>query len=138
MDFVNLVQFKTIGNSDIGFLSFFEPELDFGFLVKRVYFTYDVDSSISRGFHAHKKLRQVLFCPFGRIKVTVNNGHKIKSFLLDKPNIGLVISKGYWREISFLESNSVLIVAASDFFSESDYIRSYDEFLLFVKEGGYL
>lgn len=131
----NLIKFKQIGNNSIGFLSFFESNKDIPFEIKRIYYTYNVPIGTKRGMHAHKELNQFLWCPYGVIKVVLDNGCEKKEFLLDSPEKGLLVGKGIWREMYWLEENSVLCVAASDYYNEKDYIRDYDEFLKLVKEG---
>ena len=87
-----------------------------------------------RGGHAHKKLRQLLWCPYGRIRIRLDDGHENAEVLLDTPNKGLVVEHNMWREMLWEKENSVLCVAASEFYEESDYIRDYRQFLRFVRE----
>lgn len=130
-----ILTLKTNGDNSIGFLSFFEANKDIPFEIKRIYYTYNVPIGTKRGMHAHKELNQFLWCPYGVIKVVLDNGCEKKEFLLDSPEKGLLVGKGIWREMYWLEENSVLCVAASDYYNEKDYIRDYDEFLKLVKEG---
>ena len=130
-----LLTLKTNGDNSIGFLSFFEANKDIPFDIKRIYYTYNVPIGTKRGMHAHKELNQFLWCPFGEIKVVLDNGNEKKEFLLDSPEKGLLVGKGIWREMYWLKENSVLCVAASDYYNEKDYIKDYDEFLKLVKEG---
>lgn len=48
---------------------------------------------------------------------------------LDKPTKGIYVSGCIWREMFDFSSDAVLLVLASDYYDESDYIRDYDEFL---------
>jgi len=132
---VEKMELVKLGNTDIGFLSFFESEKDIPFAIKRIYYIYDVPKGIIRGFHAHKELRQFLFCVNGKIQITIDNGIRKEDIILNEPSKGLIIEKGFWRTMEFLEENSVLMVAASDYYEENDYIRDYDEFIKLVKEG---
>ncbi len=68
------ISFKKIGNESIGFLSFFEANKDIPFDIKRIYYTYNVPIGTKRGMHAHKELNQFLWCPYGIIKVVLDNG----------------------------------------------------------------
>jgi hypothetical protein len=137
MNNVGFFHLNKIGNKKDGFLSYFQAELDFGFIVKRIYYIYEVDTKLKRGFHAHKNLKQFMFCPTGNIVVKVDNGFTSQHYILDQPNKGLLLKVGYWREITFTNTNSVLIVAASELYDENDYIRDYNLYLSFIKEGGY-
>ncbi len=130
-----LINFRKIGNLDIGYLTFFESNKDIPFDIKRIYFTYEVPYGIKRGMHAHKRLQQLLWCTYGKIEIILDDGNTKKSYILDSPNLGLLIPNGIWRDIVWKKEGSVLCVAASDYYDENDYIRDYDEFLKLVKEG---
>lgn len=105
------------------------------FLVQRVYYICGVkDKSIIRGFHAHKKLRQVVICLGGRCDVIVDDGHERETIILDKPNKAITIEPGIWREMTNFSENATLLVLASDIYDESDYIRNYDDYLTYLKE----
>lgn len=101
------------------------------FELKRVYYLYDVPSGAERGGHAHKKLQQFLISLSGSFDVVLNDGVEEKIVTLNRPNIGLLLPTGIWRELQNFSSGSVCLVLASDVFEEEDYIRDYDEFRLF-------
>ncbi len=122
--------------NETGILSFFESQKDIPFDIKRIYYITNVKKNDIRGHHAHKQLKQLLFCPYGEIEIMLDNGYKKENILLDNPSKGLIIESGIWREMEWLIDNSVLCVAASEYYDENDYIRNYDEFKRLV-EGGY-
>jgi mannose-6-phosphate isomerase-like protein (cupin superfamily) len=99
------------------------------FEFKRVYYLFDVPSSAFRGGHSHIDQHEVLIALSGSFEVTVNDGSEKKHFLLNKPNVGLLIPTGIWRELENFSSGAVCLVLASDDFLEKDYIRDFDEFL---------
>ena len=101
------------------------------FEMKRVYYLYDVPSGAERGGHAHKKLRQFMIALSGSFDVVLNDGSKQKIITLNKPNVGLLIVNGIWRELENFSSGSVCLVLASDVFVEEDYIRDFEDFKLF-------
>lgn len=125
---------------DRGQLVALEEYKDIPFEIKRVYYMYDTGEGIRRGFHAHKKLKQILICVNGSCKIHLDNGKEQKEVLLEKPYEGLYIDNDMWREMYDFSPDAVLMVLASEYYDESDYIRDYDEFLNFVnmkrKEGG--
>ena len=103
------------------------------FQIKRVYYMYDTATDAVRGKHAHKSLQQVLFCIHGSCKVLLDNGTEKETVVLDKPNEGIYISNNMWREMYDFSDDAVLMVLASEYYEESDYIRDYDVFLSYVK-----
>ena len=123
-----IVHIKTIPTVGAGELSFIESNYDIPFVIKRIYYISKVPEGIRRGFHAHKKLKQLLFCPYGRIQLILENIHGREEIELCDPSIGVVIEESTWREMLWLQKDSVLCVAASDYYEVEDYIRDYDEF----------
>ncbi|WP_435049504.1 sugar 3,4-ketoisomerase [Formosa sp. S-31] len=101
------------------------------FEIKRVYYLYDVPSDAFRGGHAHKELFQFLIPLSGSFEVRLKDGEEERLVSLNKPDKGLLITPGIWREIENFSSGSVCLVLASDVYDEADYIRNFDEFLLF-------
>ncbi len=101
--------------------------------IKRVYYLYDVPSGAERGGHAHKEQQEFLIALSGSFDVILNDGKTSQTYTLNKPNQGLLITSGIWRELKNFSSGSVCLVIASDVFQETDYIREFDEFLAFVK-----
>ena len=101
------------------------------FDIKRVYYLYDVPSDAYRGGHAHKKLQQFLVALSGSFDVHLKDGDKKITITLNKPNKGLLIVPGIWREIDNFSSGSVCLVLASQEFDEEDYIRDFKSFKLF-------
>lgn len=101
------------------------------FVSKRVYYLYDVPSGSERGGHAHKVQQELLVALSGSFDVILNDGEATKKVTLNKPNIGILIPMGIWRELENFSSGSVCLVLASDEFDEGDYIRDYQDFKLF-------
>lgn len=97
--------------------------------VKRVYYLYDVPSDAYRGGHAHIEQYEFLIALSGSFEVIVDDGDKKQTITLNKPNKGLLIPIGIWRELENFSSGSVCLVLASDVFDEADYIRDYNDFL---------
>ena len=118
---------------DRGQLVALEEHKDIPFEIKRVYYMYDTGEGVHRGFHAHKSLEQILICIHGSCKILLDNGEEKKVVSLEKPYEGLYICNDIWREMYDFSPDAVLMVLASDYYKEEDYIRHYDDFLEFVK-----
>ena len=124
----------TIDSGYAGKLSYFEASRDVPFEIKRIYYIHGVPSGSQRGGHAHRCLRQILFCPYGTIEIVLDDGKNREHIMLDEPSKGLVIGPGLWREMIWHQDSSVLCVAASEYYDEKDYIRDYSAFLQYVNE----
>ncbi|MDO1501266.1 FdtA/QdtA family cupin domain-containing protein [Winogradskyella maritima] len=98
------------------------------FAVKRVYYLYDVPSNSRRGGHAHRELHECLVAVSGSFDVILNDGENSKTVTLNKPDIGLIIPDGIWRELENFSSGSVCLVLASQEFNEDEYIRDFNDF----------
>ena len=107
---------------------------DIPFRIKRVYFMYDTGAGVVRGNHAHKTLEQILVCIHGSCKIRLDNGKEKKIVPLEKPYEGLYVAHAVWREMFDFSSDAVLLVLASDFYDEADYIRDYDVYLKYMAE----
>lgn len=123
-----VIHIKTIATLNVGELSFFEGIRDVPFDIKRLYYISRVSEGLRRGFHAHKQLKQVLFCPYGKIQLSLDNGREKAEIELLDPSVGILIEKPVWREMLWLQKDSVLCVAASDYYDADDYIRNYEVF----------
>lgn len=128
----DVIRIKTIPTVDAGELSFFEANHDVGFDIKRIYYISKVPEGVRRGFHAHKELRQLLFCPYGKIQLILENELGREEIELSDPSIGVVIDRPTWREMLWLQKDSVLCVAASDYYKVDDYIRDYKDFIEYI------
>lgn len=131
-----VIRIKTIQTPDEGELSFFEGTHDIPFEIKRIYYISKVPEGVRRGFHAHKELRQLIFCPYGRIQLLLENRHGREEIELDDPSVGVLIEEPTWREMLWLQTDSILCVAASDYYKVEDYIRNYEEFCVYIEERG--
>ncbi len=99
------------------------------FAAKRVYYLYDVPSGSYRGGHSHKAQQEFLIAVSGSFHVVLDDGSAKKTIVLNRPDEGLLIPEGIWRELDNFSSGAVCLVLASDVFEEADYIRDFDAFL---------
>lgn len=116
-----------------GSLSVLEWEKQVPFLVKRLFYTYDTISTKVRGEHAHKECHQFLIAVSGSLSVIADNGTDREEFMLDSPAKGLHLPSGIWGIQYKHKPGTVLLVLASHEYDKADYIRDYDEFVLYKK-----
>jgi oxalate decarboxylase/phosphoglucose isomerase-like protein (cupin superfamily) len=103
------------------------------FDLRRIYYLYDIPGGESRGGHAHKELQQLIVAASGSFEVLLDDGENKKIVRLDRPNFGLLIIPGIWRELIEFSSGAICIVMASHKYNESDYMRNYKTFIDFKK-----
>lgn len=116
-----------------GNLTFVEENKHIPYDIKRVFFLYDVPGGENRAGHALKKCNQLLIAASGSFDVTLDDGREKQTFHLNRSYYGLHIPPLVWREIDNFSSGSVCMVLASEFYSEADYYREYDEFMQAVR-----
>jgi hypothetical protein len=114
---------------DQGNLTFIESNKHVPFSIQRVYYLYDIPGGAARGGHAHKNLHQYIIAASGSFDVHLDDGQNKKSYNLNRSYYGLYLCPWIWREIDNFSYGSVCLVLASDKYDESDYIRSYNDFL---------
>lgn len=124
----SLIKFKDITDK-YGHLTPIEAKIDIPFKMKRVYYITNVKKEITRGFHSHRKLHQVLICLNGSVKIKTKNPNEEEITELNNPSVGLYIGPYIWREMFDFTEGTVLLVLASEYYSEDDYIRNYDFYL---------
>jgi oxalate decarboxylase/phosphoglucose isomerase-like protein (cupin superfamily) len=99
------------------------------FMLKRIYYLYDVPSGESRGGHAHQELQQLIVSVIGSFDIIVKDGKEIKRIRMDRASDGLYVPKMIWRELENFSSGAICLVLASLPYDEKDYIRDYKTFL---------
>ena len=120
------IKLKTYAHSDksYGKLSLIDLKKDLPFKVSRAFFSYEVHKNFSRGGHAHKKNYQCIIAMSGRLIVhTINIKKKIKNFILNKPNVALLIPSNTWVELKNYSKDCVCFVLTSGQYNKFEYIR---------------
>lgn len=132
MKYFKKMKFKKIGSKKRGFITALEQKKNIPFEIKRVYYIYNVPSDVTRGHHAHKKLEQILICTSGSVKIKIKDGCNQEIIELNEPSKGLYIGPSIWREIYDYSENCTLMVLASEYYDEEDYIRNYNNYLRYL------
>ena len=132
MSLIKTISFKALGD-ERGSLVSLEGNKSVPFDIKRVYYIFGTKEGISRGFHAHRNLKQVAVCVIGSCRFILDNGNQRDEVVLDKSTTGLLIDNLIWREIYDFSPDCVLMVLANEHYNESDYIRDYQSFIKEVK-----
>jgi hypothetical protein len=111
-----------------GSLTFVEATRHVPFDIQRVFFIYDIPSGESRGAHAHRELHQLILCLSGGFSVEIDDGASRDTIRVDRPWRGLHIPPLIWARQQDFDPASVCLSICSAPYSESDYIRDYEEY----------
>ncbi len=117
-----------------GNITIVEGQINIPFDIQRIYYLYDIPGGESRGGHAHKALKQLIIAASGSFDVLLDDSINKKVVTLNRPDYGLLVVPGIWRELMEFSSGAVCLVLASEKYEEEDYIRDYHTFL-FIKNG---
>lgn len=132
MNLIEWIEVSDLGDNR-GALVVIESNKNIPFDVKRLYYIFNTQPDIPRGFHAHRELHQIAFCLKGRCKMVMDNGAERQEVWLESSNKGLRIPPLIWHEMHDFSEDCILLVLASQYYDEHDYIRSYKEFQEGVK-----
>lgn len=128
-----VIELKRVIDERDGVLCIAEAERQIPFPIRRVYYITHLESDASiRGKHAHRTLSQVIFCISGSFTLTLDDGETQQDVRLWRENVGILLGPGLWHTMHEFSAGCVLLVLASDYFDESDYIRDYGEFKKWV------
>ncbi len=116
-----------------GSLVSLEEQRDVPFDIKRVYYIYGTKPGVERGKHAHIHLKQIVVCVSGSCTFILDDGKNQKEIELNRPDVGLYIGENIWREIKNFSRDCVVMVLASEYYDENEYIRNYEKFKKEVK-----
>lgn len=128
MSKIQLITFHKVGD-ERGSLISLEQNKNIPFDIKRIYYIFDTQSGLARGFHAHYDLEQVAICMKGHVTFVIDDGTSKEQITLSSPDVGLHIKGLKWREMYDFSEDCVLMVVASEMYDEADYIRDYETFL---------
>lgn len=112
-----------------GNLSFVEGNNQIPFMIKRVFWIYDVPGGEIRGGHAYRESQELIIALSGSFDVVINDGENINRFNLSRSYYGLFIPQMTWRHMENFSTNSVALVLSSTHYTVLDYIRDYEEFV---------
>lgn len=119
----------TIRGDDRGNLIAIEGGVDVPFEIARVYYLYGTTDGVERGFHAHKRCRQMSVAVRGSCTMILDDGKSRRNVRLDDPSVGVMIEPMVWHEMRDFSADCVLLVLANEKYDEDDYIRDYTQYL---------
>ncbi len=111
-----------------GNLSFVENGRPAPFVIRRVYWIYDVPGGEVRGGHAYKELQEVFIALSGSFDVVLNDGQSTRNVTLNRSYFGLYVPNMIWRRLENFSTNAVCLILASMPYNEDDYLRDFKIF----------
>ncbi|MCY3414830.1 MAG: FdtA/QdtA family cupin domain-containing protein [Candidatus Heimdallarchaeota archaeon] len=91
------------------------------FEIKRLYYIYNTTNQ-QRGGHRHKKTKQAAISINGSCSFYVNNNKVEETFVLDSPDICLLLEPEDWHTMQDFSKDCILLVLASEHYDVNDYI----------------
>ena len=135
MNGVRFVDVKKVTEPD-GSLIVMEENSPIEFPIKRIFLVRDVTEGASRGDHATKETRLILFPVSGSCNVTVDNGTEKEVYHMDNPARGIFVDKMIWRSMSEFTPDCVMMaVCDRPFTPGNETYDNYDEYLNAIKMG---
>ncbi|NNG45143.1 FdtA/QdtA family cupin domain-containing protein [Pseudoalteromonas sp. NEC-BIFX-2020_002] len=131
MSFFETITLPTRGDHR-GELTIVEALKNIPFEIKRIYYLKDLDCDTPRGFHAHYKLKQMAICLSGTCEMLFDDGNVKETLIMNSSSEGILIPPMVWHEMHNFSKDCIFLVLASDIYDESDYIRSYLDFIKVV------
>ena len=126
---VKLIEIKKVVEPD-GTLLVMEENNQIPFEIKRIFMVTKVAPEKSRGDHATKQTKLILFPVAGSCKVVVDNGKEKETFIMDDSSKGLYIEEMIWRSMqNFTEECVMMAVCDRPFTPGNETIDNYEEYL---------
>lgn len=116
-----------------GNLNVAEYQKEIPFLVKRIFFNYNTDTSMHRAEHANTNSCFFMISLSGSCDVIVNDGQSETVYKLDDPCQGLYLDKMVWKKMTNYTSNNILLILTDNLFDAAEYIEDYEEYLCIIK-----
>ncbi|MCG6142093.1 sugar 3,4-ketoisomerase [Leptospira mtsangambouensis] len=127
------IRLKQFTDQREGSLTVAESDRDIPFAIKRTYYIIQKNASeVSRGNHAHKETVQVIFCLSGSFILNLDDGENSQKIMMNESHVGVILGKELWHSMESISSGCIMLVYASDYFDEKDYLRNYNEFLEYI------
>ena len=131
----NLVRIKQNVEGD-GTLFVMETGREVPFPIERIFFVARVIAGASRGNHATRETRLILFPVAGSCDVVVDDGTDNEIWHMDDPSLGLMIEPMIWRSMQNFSPDCVMMaVCDRPFTPGKETIDDYKAYQRAVREG---
>lgn len=87
------------------------------------------DTKALRGGHAHIKEEEVFICVKGSFRATIHDGHKKRSYKMDKPGQALYTANLVWHEFDKFSLGAIMLaISSTKYEGRKGYIMGIDQF----------
>ncbi len=114
-----------------GTLFVMEAGREVPFPIERIFFVARVAPGASRGNHATKKTRLILFPVSGACDVVVDNGQEQEIHHMDDPARGLLIEPMIWRSMRDFSQDCVMMAVCDRPYAPGN--ETYDDYGTYLK-----
>lgn len=129
-----IIPLKELGDSRGG-MAVVNSQKEIPFGIKRAFYCYHTDQKAERGNHANINSSFVMISLAGACTVTIDDGLCTTDYLLGSPLEALYIGKGLWKKMHRFSKDSVLLIFSDSNYDPNEYIRDYEQYVLWTKEG---
>ncbi len=130
----SLIELPRIKIDRAGNITTVSNNIEVPFVIKRIFYIYDIPGGENRGAHAHKTCHQFLVAASGSFEIEVDDSNIRRTIVLNRPYFGLHVPPGIWAAEKGFSSGAICLVLASEKFDENDYIRDYQQYVMFRNE----
>lgn len=130
----HIIQLPRI-NDPRGNLTYLQFPEHMPFLIKRVFWTYDVPGGEQRGGHAYHTQQEFVIALSGSFDlVLTHQDGSTEKFALNRSYYGLYLPPSCWRHMDNFSTNALALHISDQCYSEKDYFRNFEEWkTLFVE-----
>lgn len=104
------------------------------FDIQRIFLVANVLEGKTRGDHATKKTRLILFPVSGSCKVIVDDGTTKETFAMNDPSMGLLIEPMVWRSMQEFSPDCVMMAVCDRPFEPGN--ETWDDYQVFLEKIG--
>lgn len=117
---VSLIKLNNFKNRN-GILTPFEYQTNCPFEIKRVFVIYNVPENSKRGGHINKKAKHLLIAIKGLCKVKCVENNIENVYLLNSPDVGLLINSNIYKEMFDFSNDCILLCLSDKYYNPEEY-----------------
>ena len=125
------VRIKRAAEED-GTLFVMERNREVPFDIQRIFLVTNVKKGKTRGDHATKKTRLILFPVSGSCKVIVDDGKIKEAFEMNNPSEGLLIEPMVWRSMQEFTPDCIMMAVCDRPFDPGN--ETWDDYQIFLEK----